>query len=751
MKPLHKSIYQPIKNHVSPPRARRGFPALFLIAALVLAFASAPSHAQPSRPKQPQKQLQNEITLSASVGTGNTFFPQQMNPVDITVNNGTSANFEGEILIEAAGRRYRMVNVFVGPLSSKKYSVHARFDSYAYQVKISIINSSNIVIYNEDIKVSPNQPNDYFVYSVSETPSFISAIKGIRVTQKRKPWNQFESYGYSGYSAPSEGADPRVNVHNVKPEEMFSNFACYEPYSLVILNGADVSLMSRDQQRALIEYVRGGGTLMVSYGGFVSRISTSELAAILPVTISGSEVFDGSDFYRYAASRNADGAMSEKFAGIGIPISVGDARDGAVATLNLTAPGGRIIPLIAHARAGNGRVYYTAFDISQVDISRVDYLKDNIAAILRQSETNKDFMLSSVASCFNRYCEKFNQFVTDPPSALGVVLILVIFAGLTGPAFYFFIRNRVNMLWLTAGPVVISASFFALFNSFDIEFLLDRPLVAELNLRMIDNESASSQHVSGVAILMPPMAGGEYSVDQGRATLMGNARSYYSQEESEIIINEDMVKLVHPQMNYRFSKYAVVRQDRLNGKFGVSYSSDAAEAGQAKAFGGNVFAKTSSSNALENEMMSYIEAASKNKKARKLLSIVNNTDLDLEGCRVYYCGHIFKIDALAPGSKAELSSASPSSFDSPRAIEDHFDAIASCVRNGLPAKLRREDASYAYNGDAFVKLAGLYIARTNASAPVLVGYIKKSDAAGEAVKTSGCDVSDLGTIALIKL
>ena len=733
------------KTHNRTSAAAAG---LLLAALVTLFFALSapfwPACAQSAKSNKPQKNLQKEITLSASVGIDNAFFPLHLNPVDITINNGTETNFEGEILVEAAGRRYRLVNVFAGPLSSKKYTVNTRFDSYTHSVKVSIINSSNIVIYDENIAVKAYQGGDYYVFSVSDTPSFVNAVKSVR-GRKRNLKNDYDGYG--SYQSQADGAAPKIVVQNVKTEEMFANFACYEPYSLIIINGADASVMSADQQRAVVEYVRGGGTLMVSYGGFVSKLAASELASILPVSISGSEVIDGSDFYKYAASQSASGAMNEKFAGIGIPVSVGEIKTGASATLNLTAPDGRVIPLIAHARVGNGMVYYAAFDISQVDIGQIDYLKDNIAAILNQSESGKEFRISSMAVNFNRFCEKFNQFATNPPSVFMVLIMLVLFAVLAGPLFYFYVRNGVSMAKLIVVPATLSLAFFAAFNFFDFEFMLDKPLIAELGLRMIDNDSACSQAVSGIAILMPPMSSGEYSVDQSGATLMGNARGYYSQEESEIIINEDLVKLVHPQMNYRYSKYAVVKNNKLNGKFSVSYSDGAAETDSGP--GGWPAGEAKPGDAFDAEMRSYLTAAAHNKKAKKLAALVNNTDMELVSCRIYYCGHVFTVDKLYPGEK--IVPGAPKSFDTARVIDEHFDAISESIKDNLPQNLKYNTYSYNHNAQSFLKTAGLYIARNSSAAPIMVGYIKKGGGSGESVKTAGCSVSDLGAIALIKL
>ncbi len=718
---------------------------IIILIFLISAACALPASAQTRKTKNLQKSLQNEITLSAGVGIDNSFFPNHLNPVDVTVNNGTAGNFEGEILVEAAGNFYRITGVFVGPRSSKKYSVFAKFASYTYSIKVSIINSENIVIYDEKISVTSNQLKDYYILSVSETPSYVSSLRSISPPEKRKETYNYDTYGYGGSSGYSSSENSKVIVHNISASEMFSSFACYEPYSLVIINGIDVSVMSKEQTKAVIEYAGAGGALIISYGGFVSRLAAGELASILPVTIKGSEVFNGPDFYRYAASQNINGVLSEKFDGVNIPLSISEVKEGASATLNLTAPDGRVVPLIAHSRFGSGIVYYTAFDISQIDISRIDYLKDNISGILKQGEDNKDFKLSVISSGFVKFSEKFSHFVTEPPSAFIVLLLLIAFTLLIGPVFYFYIRNRVTMARLIIVPTGVSVVFFIIFNCFNIEFMLNSPSVAELALRIVDNETMKSHLISSVAILMPPMSGGDYSIDMSEATLMGTAKDYYGNRESEIIINEDRIKLIHPQMDYRFSKYAVVKQTGLNGRFRVDYGSSTIRSDD------GAMKKNKAANAfksIDGELQSYINAAALNKKARMLESIVNNTDLDISECRVYYAGRVFSFDRLAPGAKN--SPVKDVSCDA-HSINDHFYAISDSIIAAMPQNLRKAGAGYSYSDEGFLKTAAVYIAKNSAKSPVLVGYVRAGGTMGEAVKTSGCSLNELGSIAIIKL
>lgn len=749
-----KQTYDGFKKKAGGRLYARVLTAIFT-ACFILFSGAAALDAQSAKIKKLQKSLQNDITLSAEVGVDNTFFPMHLNAVNITINNGTSSNFEGEILIEAAGNYYRIVNVFVGALSSKKYGVNTQFEAYTYSIKVSIINSSNIVIYDEKINVKSNSAKDYYVLTVSESNSYITDLRNIPVAQKRHAAaGLYDPYYLAGSEMPS------VIVHTLKADEIFDNFACYEPYSLVIINGADTSLMSSAQQRALIEYAMTGGTLMFSYGGFISKLSSGELASILPVTLKGSRIIDGSDFYKYAATQNINGVQLEKFKGALIPVSVGEVKSGATATLSLTANDGRLIPLIAHFRPGDGMIYYTAFDISQINIGRIDYLKDNIAGILKQSELNKNSNFFSLTRQFGRYCEQFNHFIVEPPSALISLFLLVAFALLIGPIFYFFVKNNVTMAKLIIVPAGAAVLFFALFNFFDVEFLLNKPSVAGLELMLIDNRSSRVKTVSNVAILTPPMSAGEYDVDMSKATLISSAKGYYGQGAGEIIINEDTMKLIQPQMDYRFSKYSIIKLSDFDAKFSLSFAE--ASAGSLpqteplkKSPGAARPLKTE-----PDEIQPFIDASAHARNAKKLVSIVNNTGLELVNCKIYYCGQIFSAGDLPPGADAASAAASfktPEKFSSARQIEDHFNAISQTINGLLPKKLNYNRYNYNYSSgyskENFIGQAALYIAKNSALAPVMLTYIKRNDTpqAGDSIKTTGCDINQLGSIAIIIL
>ncbi len=742
---------------------------IYFIAAAIFFTACGHAAAQNISRKQRQKNLQNEITLCASVGIDNTFFPAHVNSIDITINNGTGNNFEGEILIEAAGSYYRIINVFAGPLSSKKYSVNAKFDNYSGYVHVSIINANNIIIYDERITVKPEQPGDYYILNISGSTSYVNALKRLDITEKRRVITNTYSYGYhsQNYEKPS------IKVHTIDINEAFSSSACYEPYSLVILNGADISLIDSQKQKALIDYVVAGGALMISYGGFASRITVSEIAPILPVVITGTEVADGADFYKYASTGSLHSIINEKFRGSMIPLSTGELKNNSNSILNYTNGKGRAIPLIAHSRFGHGIVYYTAFDISQIDIEHIDYLKNNISGILKQSEINKEFTISNLAEQFSIYSEKFNQFTSKPPSFFLVFIILTIFALLVGPFFYFFIRKNVTMIKLIIIPAGFSILFFCILNFFNAEFLLNRSLAAILNFQFIDNSAARSNYITSLSLLIPPMSRGSYDVNLSETILITGKRNFYNNNEGEIIINEDTIKLINPQLDYRFSKYCLIKHQPLEGRFTAVYSAKNTDKSRIEKnpYSRTIFSKDKNNNANtsvnnkdeskispEDKVQFYVEAATQNKKNKKIISLKNNTSLEITGCKIYYCGSIYTLGSFLPGAEAALIPGAldnPQDFYSSRQIFEHLDSISALISSHLPENIKYNkygNSSYYYDTQQnFFNLAALYAAKNSPASPVMIGYVENGGLMGASVKSSDCDINDSGTIVIIKL
>ena len=720
------------------------FTILLLTFTLFTAFFTPPANAQTKKPKTLVQNLQNEITLGVFVGIENHFFPRALNPININIHNGTAANFEGEIIVNLSSSYYRIINVLVGPQTSKRYTVYAKFDEYCYSVNVSIINSSNIVIYNEKTGITQQSPQNYHILAIAENQAFINPLKKISVGPKPV---QKKNSSYN-----KEPDASTIQIIGIKPDEMFENFACYEPFSLVILNGADVSTLTNNQQQALVNYVNNGGALMVSYGGFVSKLSGSKIAEILPVKITGSDVIDGSVFYKYAASGDSIGAESEKFQNIAIALSSCEALPNSHVISSHTSNDAKIYPLIVHHASGAGIVYFTAFDISQVYFDKIDYLKDNISGILKRSAENDAMQFSSLVQAFNRFCNKITSLATQIPSPHVLILCLIAYTFIMGPIFYYFIRKRVTMRNIIVFPLTISLAFYAAFKYSDFDPITGRAAATELTLQLIDNQLKYNRLISSVSILQPPMSQAKYVLDSNAATLFNDFKNY-SRTESEIVIDEDSMQLITPQLDYRYSKYGLVRNANFDAKFSVEYSDALAATTETQysSYADTDFQASSSGagSRIANELQVYFtNAQNAGSAAKKLNSIVNNTDFSIKNCGVFYAGSYCSIDKFASGDRLDFS---PQKISGPDTVLQLFNSI-------ITENFKKTDdtqqfayhSSYEQNED-FLKAAISYIIKISYKSPVLIGYVPSGGSGQPYAKTSGCIRNDLGSLVIVKL
>jgi hypothetical protein len=161
----------------------------------------------------------------------------------------------------------------------------------------------------------------------------------------------------------------------------------FAAYDLVLLGDVPASVLDDARQRALVEAVtkRGVGLVLQPGGDFLPRdYLASPLEALFPVEIDatagdGAAVFSAADFKPLSMSVTARGSMHPAFA-IGGDTSQNRAKWGsmppffraaaataakpsATVLAHVQAPGGRdLVPLVADAPAGNGRVLWIGCD-----------------------------------------------------------------------------------------------------------------------------------------------------------------------------------------------------------------------------------------------------------------------------------------------------------------------------------------------------------------------------------------------------
>jgi len=659
-----------------------------------------------------KKQHQNEITLEGSVGIDNSFFEDCLTPVEIKINNGTEKNFEGEIIVEISYKsRYRILNALAGAKSSRTYTLYIKPGRYTSNIKYSLINSSNVEIYSGNVNAVKNSKYEYYILCASESASFYNEIKNQPIEQKKKSDKNAYDYTYK------EGDPGRINIVSVKPGELYKNHACYESYSLVIFNDADVSVMTREQENAIMDFVNNGGNILISYGGFISKISNSPLAQMLPVKITGTEVLDGGEFYQAASMKIGKDPQVESYSGTNVAITVSEPLGNASVTIGMNKAGQKI-PIIAYRNFGKGMVFFTAFDISQTDLSQIKYIRENITGLLKKSTAGDEYSTNTIASNFSAFTQIFNNFMVNPPAPEGVMFLLVLFLIFIGPIFYAMIRNRVTMARLVWIPSAASALVFLSFGVLDFDFMITKTEVFEFGFQWIDNLNSKARSFTAVSILQPPLSKCSYDVDLAVTNVYDEDKNY-SDSGREVYIDDEMAQLATSRLGVNLSKYVLTRNVSMQGKFTlVSEGGDPSETA---------------------------DTDDPQSPSKKYASVVNNTEINLEDCYIFYNRKFFKFDKFSSGDRVDIKSAPK------RDIEDVNQLIVNIMQKNV-TNYSKFNTNYRTDlNNAFFNVISGIVNDSASKSPVLLGFSKGGTSFSAAAKTTGCNINNLRSIVVARL
>lgn len=705
--------------------------SVMIAVAFAMAFA-APAAAQTGARtakavKNLNRKLQSEITLSVSTGVDNSYFEGRIVPVSVTVNNGTDKPFAGEIILQPYYRStFRILNVSASPLTSVTHTIHVRIGKYSSTMKAYLVDSSNAMIQEASSQITKKNSYHHHVLTISEGSSYYVHLKGITIEQKSKKKSEYD-YSYK------EGDPGIVDITPIKASEAFRNALCYEPYSLVIVNDADLSLLAPEQEAALLDFAAAGGNIIFSYGGYASRLTASKLAGSLPVNIKGTEVFDGAEFYKAAGMKTGGDESVTAYSGTSVPLTVSEPSEGAAVTLSMSR-NGEDFPLIAYKGYGRGMIYFTAFDISQVDVSRVKFFLDNVAGLLKKASTEGEASTAKMADTLSTFASAFNTMIVNPPPPEGIVLILVIFTLIIGPVYYFRVRQNVTMAKLVWAPLVTSAVAFASFSVFDFDYMLGKTEVHEFGFQMIDNPAAATSSMMAVSILQPPLSKGRYDVDTSAATVFDDGRDGGGGDD-ELQFDDDMAKLAYPRNGVTLSRYVITRAGKMTGRFTTS---------GIKPLEG------------EKEPDAGDDEHPVRRRVKNGMTITNDSDVNLESCYVLVGSQMLKGSTLRSGERIIIPPAGTQPQGASFVTGGARDVIEGLMKKHVESydgKERGSSGSYYYGsgGAQFIETVASLAADMARNSPVIIGFSKSRDALGPHVRASECNVTGLGTIVIIKL
>jgi hypothetical protein len=364
-----------------------------------------------------------------------------------------------------ANRRYSMYVMPPGP-----YAVRP--------LEIQLLHARRVIGKQEQALRTLNDGDRLVAVIASEEGGF-GGLSGTRA-----PGGQARGGYPPGYGAPpgaSGGPNQgQVQVAYVKPELAPDRAIGYEIADLIILSGV-TSALSPAQETALAQWVKAGGTLVVTGGAETGALRTPAMRALLPVEITGTLTMDSVGELGAAAVRNRLTGGSSQSPGDAAGTPPRPSR--FVASACRPKPGARSlwvrpgVPILSAWDVGAGQVAFLAADPSRPPLRGWEGLTSLWRGFLFRTSPATQF-LSMIESTVQlggspgyyyygqppalaNACLQVSQM--DVPGFAFIGLFLLAYIVALVPVNYFVLkrRDRREMAWVTTPGIVFLFSGLA--------------------------------------------------------------------------------------------------------------------------------------------------------------------------------------------------------------------------------------------------------------------------------------------------
>jgi len=383
-------------------------------------------------------------------------------------------NFQVSALVPGLGNRYRPGRLF--PIAVE-LSVLATRVSGTIEVQTQT-QSESIPIYTAAFDLSPGASYRYYLYPRCEnlSDSYTLTIRDANGRELRQEQLAMKSHETGTYLAatighedvaglgPTQQNDQRIGLQSVPLQMDFMPPKCsgWDPADAVIWPHPDPSGMSAAQQKALTDWVLGGGRLILAPGDSWQAVAKTFLSDFVPGAVTGLEVTPYLD----------------KLAAYGGAQFDGDARMSIAVLKN---PVGEVLvwsesrPLVVRCRMGFGEVIFLAFDPTKSPFARwrgSQAFWENVLALKRPARTESQ-QSNQQGNYFNPYgsygvsdtlANSLGEFPkVKPISFTFVVFFLLIYVILIGPVDYFVLKRlkHLEWTWFTFPAVALVATGIA--------------------------------------------------------------------------------------------------------------------------------------------------------------------------------------------------------------------------------------------------------------------------------------------------
>ena len=359
-------------------------------------------------------------------------------PLRITLAS-VDEDMTGEVAVEVQASATEARQIYSVPADLRKATRKVQYlyvlpESFRRNLRVKLIDAHGKEVLRKNVPLIAISPEDSLIVVVARNSGGLEYLA-------EHPQAEMQRSGIN----PDPTAQSR-KVYISYSTALPDRWKGYDSVDTVLLGEVSVSLFSAHQQRAITDWVYGGGSLVVSGGAHSQDLMGTFIEELLPVKISGTRVLDSIS----SLPQQFGWDMGE------VPMVVASSE--LTDTGRIIAAESNGLPIIAEKEMGDGRAIFLAFDYLDPALRAWGGKRTMWERLLPQQTPDKRPRDTDIARLLSA-----NRTVRLPSYKFtGLFLLLYILC--FGPLNYFILKrfNKGEWMWLTMPAIAAAFTIGAL-------------------------------------------------------------------------------------------------------------------------------------------------------------------------------------------------------------------------------------------------------------------------------------------------
>ncbi len=482
--------------------------------------------------------ITHEAGFEGQVKTGRSY------PLFVTVTNGGTEPFSGDLLIHFSGEftGARVMSIYLDGGESRRYTTilpaSSEADYFSPQLDESFVLYEGAWQKGKKIAFSGNSQMNFTLISqetvtvgiLSKEPDRVARLK--RISEENYRWHYLQE--------------------DVLPEDARG----LEYFDYMIIDEYPLAALSQEQQEALLTWVQAGGTLIVG-ATENARQKYGILFNELPLQEQDRETLESV-------------SLGEELTVTNLPVWTGAIHDGEM----IEESEGR--PLVVKKELGSGQIIQMAFSIGSEPIISQEGFPEWFASFIPFKKRIIRYPVENLYNTLYWDFGRYNEYFPGPKvTHIQLTGILVLYLVLLVPVLYWILKrldHREHAWWLIPVISLICSGLIFFVGAKD---RLARAKMNEMGIFVSENGRLQGFHI----LSFQSNRGGEYVVQTKESEYLPvpiGTQSSFLNEKSKLAIIEDErdhLVIVYPDMEYWSIRSLIGEAAKtVNGSFSAELS-----------------------------------------------------------------------------------------------------------------------------------------------------------------------------------